>query len=236
MGDRTMTQDKSIDPRLDAPSGAMIEALMGYAAKNPWDMEYGGPRLAAVNEQQKQVMDQTAGAGNAFNMGFTSARGSLPQETTMDGMQAYDALGQAKQGISSELQSFLSLLYGEEGPLDMFRLDYEPGADDAIDPFWNPAQPDYIGEGGQGSGEGAGNTGGYSGGAQQGGGGSIGNLGNALSGARGAIGNVIGGTGSIGDIGRAFSGGWGNQPDYGGDGGLGGDFGGGGPGQSGSVW
>lgn len=121
-GDAVEKTQQSIDPRLDEAGGTFLDMLMGQAAINPWDLENTGPRVAAVNQAQKDVMDQTAGAGNAFNMGFTSATEGLPQETMIGGMPAYDTLGLAKQGISPAMQELYSNLYGDNGLMSKYGL------------------------------------------------------------------------------------------------------------------
>ena len=119
---QTQESETKISEQIAGPSGDIITALMGQAAVNPWDLEYTGPRVAAANQAQKDVMDGTAAAGNAFNMGFTSAAGGLPEETTMNGMQVYDVLGMAKDGISPEMQTLLDQMYGDSGPFAKYRF------------------------------------------------------------------------------------------------------------------
>jgi hypothetical protein len=144
LDDPAVTEEtQSIDPRLDQAGGSFMDMLMGAAAVNPWDLESTGPRIAAMNQSQQDVMNQTAGAGNAFNMGFTSAAEGLPQATDMNGMQAYDSLGLAKQGISPAMADLYSNIYGDNGLMSQYALENgQPrgssggGEGGNIDPNW----------------------------------------------------------------------------------------------------
>ena len=115
--DKTTTSEQStqIDPQLEGYSRDVAEALMGYASYNPWDLEYTGQRLAEPNDQQREVMDATASAGNAFGFDFTSAANSLPTD--------WDALSLAQEGISAEMGELYDQLYGDQGLLSQYRLD-----------------------------------------------------------------------------------------------------------------
>ena len=115
------TQKTEIDPRLAGPSGDIINALMESASVNPWDKEYTGPRMAAMNEQQMQGMDAAAGRGRALGFGFDSARGSLPQAQTIGGMQTYDPLSMARSGMSPQMQALYGSIFGENGAMGRYR-------------------------------------------------------------------------------------------------------------------
>lgn len=108
-------QETKISKHLSKPSKQIAKKITAYGNQNPWGMEYTGPQMAAVNPAQMQAMDTAAMAGNAYNMGFTPASQSLPESTNINGMETYDVLGLAKQGISPEMQGMLKRLFGGGG-------------------------------------------------------------------------------------------------------------------------
>lgn len=105
-------QETKISEALSGPATDIVSKLSQFSNVNPWDMEYAGPRVAAVNDAQRQAMDMPSVAGNAYNMGFTPASASLPQSTNINGFDTYDVLGLAQQGISPQLQSLLDRMFG----------------------------------------------------------------------------------------------------------------------------
>ena len=108
----SQTQETQISDVLAGPSADIANQIAQFTNVNPWDLEYTGPRVAAMNDAQKQALDMPSVAGNAYNMGFTPASASLPQSTNINGMETYDVLGLAKQGISPQLQSMLDQMFG----------------------------------------------------------------------------------------------------------------------------
>ncbi len=142
----TETATTNIAPEMRAPSLDLLKALMMAGSKNPFDLEYTGPRMAAMNDAQKQAMDATAARGQALGLNFTSAANSLPASQKIDGMDVYDTLSLAKQNIPAELQKLYEALYGDTGPLG--KHDPNKAAPQPQNPFANmfmQMPPSYYG-------------------------------------------------------------------------------------------
>lgn len=134
MGDPATNEEKTtIDPKISGPSGQVIDMIMKTFSKNPWDMDYTGPQVAATNPATINAMDATANAGNVFNMGFDSAATGLPPTTVINGIPVYDVQGMARQGISPTMQGLLDNLWGEGGAMSAQRR--APGRRVYINPF-----------------------------------------------------------------------------------------------------